>query len=241
MTDIFSDDPNKDYFSELVGEGKKFKDAAALAKAKVEADNFIEQLKRENAQMRQSISSEEKLDALLDQLKKLQAPSSGTTITSGNQPLESVPNQNPQTQTKALTVDEVQRLLDEREAKAREQQNLNFAVQKAKEAFGANAKTVIETKASELGMSYDDLVAEAKKRPQAFLKLIEANGPTSATRAPQTQINSAAAAKDSNGNVKNNAYYSKLRKEIGNAEFFKPAIQNEMERNAKLLGDAFWT
>jgi hypothetical protein len=239
MTDVF-EDQNKDYLTELVGEGKKFKDAAALAKAKVEADNFIEQLKRENANMRQTVSSGEKLDALLDQLKKLQPPSSGNTNTSGNPPLESNPNQNQSNSIKALTVEEVSKLLDDREVKAREQANLNFAVQKVKEAFGANSKSVVEAKASELGMTYESLLEQAKTHPQVFLKLVEANGPTNVAGAPKTQVNSAAT-KDANGNIKNNAYYAKLRKEMGNAEFFKPAIQNEMERNAKQLGDAFWT
>ncbi len=242
MTDLF-DDQNKDYLSELVGEGKKFKDAAALARAKAESDAFIEQLKRENAEMRKSLSSEAKIDALLDQLKNFQSQPGGSANSGSNQTHESSPNMNTSnnsTQPEALTVDAVQKLLDEREAKRREDQNLAMAVSKAKEAFGANAKSVIEAKASELGMSYDELIATAKTRPQAFLKLVEATAPVNTVNAPKTQINSAGT-KDPNGNIKNNSYYAKLRKELGNAEFFKPAIQNEMERMAKQLGDAFWT
>lgn len=243
MDDIFSDkeqnDPNKDYAAELIGDGKRYADVKVAAKALLDKDAFIERLKAENADMRKSISSEAKLDALLDQLKNINAPSSGNANSVSHQPHESVPQMNTQPQSEALTVDKVQRLLEEREAKQREDRNLSLAVQKAKEAFGANAKSVIEGKASELGMSYDELIEEAKKRPQAFLKLIEANGPVTMPNAPRTQVNTAPS-RDSNGNVKNNAYYSQLRKTLGNEKFFTPAIQNEMERNAKQLGEAFW-
>jgi hypothetical protein len=242
MTDIF-DDPNTDFATALIGEGKKYADVKLAAKALVDKDNFIEQLKRENAEMRKSMASEAKMDALLDQLKNLQSASSGNSSNGGNQPQESIPNQNPNTQTEALTTDRVYQIMEDRERQRREEQNLAIAVQKAKEAFGANAKSVIENKAAELGMSYEDLINEAKKRPQAFLKLVEANGPVGTTRAPQSQVNTAASV-DANGNTKNNAYYAKLRRELKaqgkEADFYKPAVQNEMMRNAQLLGDAFF-
>ena len=50
----------------LVGEGKKFKDADALARAAIEKDRFILQLQAENAQMRTSLKGEQKIDEFLD-------------------------------------------------------------------------------------------------------------------------------------------------------------------------------
>lgn len=47
------------YSERLVGEGKPFKDIEALAKGKMDADAFIEQLKNENAQMREAVASSE--------------------------------------------------------------------------------------------------------------------------------------------------------------------------------------
>ena len=41
-------DPDKDYFEELVGDDKPFKSPKDLARAKLESDKFIEQLKQEN-------------------------------------------------------------------------------------------------------------------------------------------------------------------------------------------------
>jgi hypothetical protein len=71
MTDLFTDDqttehsdkntPNQgsvagDTLAELVGEGKKFKTVEDLAKSKVQADQFIEQLKTESAEMRRRLT-----------------------------------------------------------------------------------------------------------------------------------------------------------------------------------------
>ena len=51
-----SSTPTTDALAELVGEGKKFKDIAALAVGKVESDKFIDRLKKEAADLLKSLN-----------------------------------------------------------------------------------------------------------------------------------------------------------------------------------------
>src|SRR6266480_323250 len=75
-------DPNKDYFTELTKEGGKFYDAdpkvaaQKVARGKVEADAYIETMKRMNDELRSDVlrlrednMSKESLKTYLDQLK----------------------------------------------------------------------------------------------------------------------------------------------------------------------------
>src|SRR5688572_12541162 len=90
MTDLFSgsnnepadsgDDNNQgSILEQLVGEGKKFADAEALAKCKAESDAFIETLKREQAELRRELDTRLSLEDFLDQQKA--TPAAGTPST----------------------------------------------------------------------------------------------------------------------------------------------------------------
>lgn len=230
-----------DYAAELIGEGKKYKDLSAAAKALIEKDRFIERLKAENAEARASLKGEAKMDEFLS---KLQQINSGTASTSANPQGETATNQNynnNETPSKALTVDEVQKLLEDRERAAAEKRNLEASIQMARDAFGANYKVVMTQKAEELGMSQEYLLNLAKTQPKAFAKLVEADAaPQGRTTAPSTSVNTAALNTKRAGE-KNNEYYKTLRKQIGDAEFFKPSIQNQLHKDAQRLGPAFFS
>src|SRR5690349_8192148 len=90
MSDIFTPvdvltNDSTDPFAELVGEGKKYADAAALAKAKKEADSFIEQIKRENAELRDRVASQATVDEIMTQIKQF-APKPPQPVEPDNQP-----------------------------------------------------------------------------------------------------------------------------------------------------------
>lgn len=241
---LFSDQENQTQADQLtveslVGEGKRYKDVDALVKAVVEKDLFIDKIKGENAELRGLVKGEAALEAFLTKIKPTGTPAEVTN--SGTPPSQSEANQmNQETnnQKPSLSLDEVQKLLDEREQKNRENANLAYAAEQARLAFGANAPAVLRAKAAELGMTEDELTAVARTKPQAFLKLVEAKPQAASGAMPRTQVNTASQVNTSN--VRNNTFYEKLRKEIGNDAFFKPKIQNEMFRDAKELGDAFY-
>lgn len=247
MTDnpLFSDQgntqtaPDQVTVESLVGEGKKYKDLPALVKAVLDKDQFIEQIKGENAELRGLVKGEAALEAFLTKIQPKAPPADATN--SGTPPSQSEANQmqNNNNNQKSLSLEDVQKLLDDQRSKDRENANLAYAAEQARLAFGANAPAVLKAKAQELGMTEDELTLIAKTKPQAFLKLVEAKPQANSGPAPRSSVNTAATA-TGQVNVKNNAYYQKLRKEIGNDAFFKPAVQNEMFRNAKELGDAFY-
>lgn len=236
------DDQNEgvDPAAELIGEGKKYKDLTAAAKALLEKDRFIERLKAENAEARGALRGEAKMDEFLEKLRAAQ--NSGTASTSVTTQGEPSTNQNPNNnETKALTVDEVQKLMDARERAAAEQRNLDASITKVREAFGANYKVVMTQKAEELGMTQEYLLNLAKTQPKAFAKLVEADvAPQGRASPPTSSVNTAALGNKRSGE-KNSAYYSALRKQIGDAEFFKPSIQNQLHKDAQRLGEAFFS
>ena len=237
-----SDQGEQDYAAELIGEGKKYKDQQAAAKALIEKDRFIERLKAEAAEARASLQGEAKMDAFLEKLRAAQ--NLGTASTSANQqgePSTSQNNTNNETPSKALTVDEVQKLLDERERSTAEQRNLNESIQKVKEAFGANYKVVMTQKAEELGMSQDYLYNLAKTQPKAFAKLVEADVPQQGRAAPPPNSMNTATFQGKRTGEKNSAYYANLRKQVGDAKFFQPSIQNQLHKDAQRLGEAFFS
>lgn len=239
--DNLPDQGEVDLAAELIGEGKKYKDQQAAAKALLEKDRFIERLKAENAEARASLKGEAKMDEFLEKLRA--ANNSGTASTSAHQQGEPSTNQNTnqETPSKSLSIDEVQKLLDEREKASREEANLAKSIQAVKQAFGANYRAVMTAKAEELGMSQEYLLNLAKTQPKAFAKLVEADVSGTGTTAPPPNSINTATFGNKRTNEKNSAYYSALRKQVGDAEFFKPSIQNQLHKDAQRLGPAFYS
>lgn len=231
-----------DHLADLVGEGKRYRDAQALAKAVKDKDEFIERLKKENATARSALRGEQKIDEFLDKLKTIKTPVAGATNQDGTNPdqkkHEPAPMNN-ETETKGLTAVEVEQILERREAARKAENNLREALELAKGAFGANFGATLKAKAEELGVSQEYITDVAKTSPQAFARLVGAQGGNKGSAGPAQTVVNSAALKDNKGNVKNSQYYKELRKKIGDAEFFKPQIQNEIFRQVKALGDAF--
>ena len=234
-------DDSIDLAAELIGEGKRYKTAQDAAKALLEKDKFIERLKAENAEARASLRGEQRMDEFLEKLK---AVTSGNASTQNTMSGETATNQNHNTNNnspKALTAEEVQEMLDKREREKQEAANLALAAQKVREAFGANHTAILQQKAAELGMTPEYLTNLAKAQPKAFLKLVEADQPVAGrVPPPTTSLNTNALATQKRGGERDQKYYSALRKQIGDAEFFKPQIQNQLHKDAERLKEAFF-
>lgn len=243
-----STDPNidneKDYATELIGDGKKYKTVQDAAKGLVEKDMFIERLKAEAAEARAALKGEQKMDEFFEKLKNVQTAATGnesTQVTSTGETATNQQNSNNNNNPKALTAEEVQELLEKRDREKQEAANLSLAVQKVKEAYGANYTAVMRQKAEELGMSPDYLTGLAKTQPKAFLKLVEAdNQNNQRTFSPTSSVNTTAMSGGKRTGERNNEYYRNLRKQVGDAEFFKPKIQNELHKDMLRLREAFF-
>lgn len=167
-------DPNKNYLEELVGEGKKFSDAEALAKGKAESDNYIKNLEARFDEFRtdyERVLEENKaapsLRELLDQLKTSQQRAPDRLPTQQLEEVKQQPSLNP---------DQFQSLfnetLEKHEVQKQQRQNFDTVQEKLAERFGSNAQSVLKQQAKELGLTPQRVNELAKESPQAFFRVM---------------------------------------------------------------------
>lgn len=216
-------------FEELVGEGKRYRDPDAAAKAIVEKDSFIEQLKREAAEMRTSLQKREQEAAFLDRLEALSRAKSPEL---GNPPPEDgTPN------ATAVTPEVVEQVIVAREAKKLAQTNLDTTVRKLQEVYGDDYKRHVAATARQIGMSTSDLTELASRSPEAFFRTVGLGQVQKKDAFDAPPRSAVSLSPNSRGEVKNYAYYAKIRAEKGEAAYFQPSVQNEMWSNLKTLGE----
>lgn len=246
MTDIFSD-PEKteedskstqgqeaaDHLTSLVGEGKKFKTVDDLARGKIEADNYIQQLTSEQKELREAYSElESQLKAgqtVEDVLRRMQE-SRGSE--DGNQSSDTI------------APEDILKLVDERLSKSKQEES-RYANQAEAQAailkhFNNNeqkAREFVQQEAKRLGMNPDDLREIGAQSPAAFTRLLGLSQPRATGPNFQSEVNSEA--QDSHGGERNNAYYSDLRKKLGH-KFWEPNIQQQRMRDRQALGERFY-
>lgn len=223
-------DPNRDYTTELVGEGKKFADVAALARAKVESDAFIARVLAEKRQLEEDLKTRVNMQEFLD---RVQTPVSAQT------PVPAVTIQ-PQASSPELTSDAIEKLVQQqivaREAETARSRNLLTVQGKLQEALGPNYSEQVKQRARDLGLDIQYFNDTAARSPQAFFELMGLNRPREelttlprGTSNPPVQV----------GNVRNFAFYNKMRKEAP-SQYHSQAVQKEMWEQAKKLGADFY-
>lgn len=182
MTDLFDTLPNlavvdetKDHFTELVGDGKKFKTPQELAKAKAFADAHITNLETSLTAMREELQKRKTAEDLINQMnlinQRREAPPSNLDDTRRVEPTD---GNDAQSLKSGLTPEDVERMFAERDSKRQQESNLNLTTQKLREAYGDDASKVLQAKATELGVDADYLRNLAKSTPSVFLSLFPA-------------------------------------------------------------------
>lgn len=180
MSDLFDPtnapqlDETKDYLTELVGDGKKFKDVKDLAKGKAFSDLHIQTLEKTLNQMREELQTRKTAEELINQIA-LTKPNANPDRTGDNLP----PDADAGKIKSGLTPEDVEKLFAEREGKQRRENNLATVSTKLTELYGDNAQSAVQAKAKELGLSGDYLRSMAQEAPNAFLALLQ--------KGPQTQ------------------------------------------------------
>jgi hypothetical protein len=230
MTDLFSGEAPEVRFEDLVGEGKKFRDPDAVAKKVIHADQHIERLEREQAELRAELAARQTVE---DMLNKLQKPApSEVPVT---------PRQEPGAKEEVNLSAEVQRLLQEERAKESRQKNIEAARKGLKDRFGPDYNQRLEKIAEEMSISKDFLTSIASTSPDGFFKLIDSvakpddNRPTT----PPTPSHDPLKMQQGVGR-KNNAYYQNLRKENPSL-YFSRKVQNEMHSEVMKQGASFYS
>jgi hypothetical protein len=231
--DIFNNNTPANPLETLVGDGKKFKSVEDLAAGKLEADEYIEQLKREQAEMREELN---RRLAVEDQLRVLEEQ---RRQSANNQEVKTPPASEP-----ALSKDDlvalVRQVNQEDQSTAQNSRNLQSVLDKLIDTYGDadKAKAAVAAKAEELGVSPQFLQEVAMKSPKAFLKQLDLDeqprstpAGTQSTVTPATLDRTVGAPKP--GTYK---YYENIRK-TDPATYFKPEVQTQLHKDAQAARD----
>lgn len=219
-------------FEDFVGEGKKYKTNDDAAKAIVEKDRFIEQLKSETADLRKELQSRPTVDRaqeILDRLETLRTPATERIEPTVSERV---------VETSGLTLDDVDRLLTEREKKRLATQNVEIVKAELTKLYGSDYSKVLKSLAEKLSVSDDFLSNTAATSPQAFLRLVTTEKAPTGFTAPASSVLTKDFSPTSGVNQKQ-SYYDKLR-ETDKKTYFSPAVQNQMYKDAIALKDEFY-
>jgi len=229
MSDIFTTEENKTptttSLEGLVGEGKKYVDVEALAKAYGEADGFINQLKTEGTGLREELDKRLSAEDVLSEVKS-EREELAKTIASAAE------NTTPQLDEEVLSK-LISKTVDQRDEQKVADTNIMQVDAKMKEVYGDKAKDVLATKAQELGLSIEYLAGVASKSPSAFFNVVGLSPDQSKVTTPSVTVGTTnteavekvmAASTIQPGTMK---YFEEIRK-ANPRKFFSPEIQNQL-------------
>lgn len=229
-----------DYYEQLVGEGKKFKDNEALARGKFEADQFIalqnkrmDELRADYLRLREEHQASASLKELVDQLatpkRNDEDRDSPKADDSDNRPAFD-PNQ-----LESL----FEKKIREHEVRSVEQRNFNEVRNKLKEMWGDKSSSLLKKQIDDLGLTVDDVNSLARKSPKAFFKTLgldqqnNNNGFEAPPRSNQRNDNFAPGTKQRTW-----SYYQEIKKSDPKL-YWDPKTQIQMQKDAIALGESF--
>ncbi len=218
-------------FEDLVGEGKKYKDQDAAVKAIIEKDSFIERLKSEQEQLRQELAARPAVDRSQEILDRLEALNRKEPVTERIQTTDTE-----RTEVKGLSIDDVERVLVERERRARAESNINSVKAKLQEQFGDKYGPALKSMAEKNGLSEKALNDLAAQSPQLVLNLMGTVKPEGLFTPPSSS--GSGDFTPSASGAQPLSYYLKLKATDKNAYFSKP-VQNQMYKDGMVLKEAF--
>lgn len=179
-------------FDQMVGEGKKFRNAESLAFGKLNADQHIENLTQELKELREknaALEAENKnrkdMETILEDLRNMKMTYSENATLSGVEPPTTV------------DVDSiVKRVKSEFDAESKAEvarKNATEAEQVLRNEFGQDYQNVVAKKVQELGLPLEAFVSTMATSPKAAFALLGINNKTATTPsvAPNT-INTSA-------------------------------------------------
>ncbi len=234
-------DPQRDYYSELVGEDKKFKTQQDLARAKLESDAFIERLKRENEGIRTDLNTRLTVEQLMD---KITATKDTPPPNSGNQS-----DNNGDGGSKNFSEEDIAKIVEQRISRSEtlriQEANLNQVRSALEQKYGPEFATHLKQTASTLGVGEEFLNDMAKNQPKAFLALVDREGPKTTQTNQNSLFTPTASAQipqppgfTPTGERKM-SYYEELKRK-DSALYWSPKVQNQMHQDALRLNEAFF-
>jgi hypothetical protein len=213
---------------QLVGEGKKYANMDELAKAYMNADQFIGQLKTETEGLRTELNQRVAAETLFEKIVQARPEPSPPVAAPKEDPPVGDPNQ-----TSVDLAQVVREQLLVREQEKTIQQNADEVTNRMIKEFGSEDKAhqVVLAKAQELGVSIEFLQDVAVKSPKAFYQTLGlTTTPTSVPSVSRGDVNTAALGTTSNGGASTygtKEYFDALRRD-NPSKYWTPAIQNQI-------------
>jgi hypothetical protein len=264
LSDIFENnesgvpaiDPDKDYFTELVGDDKQYKDTKAAGRALVEKENYIKQLEKEGAEARQELQARLSVEEALTKMQTSANDSANRKSKEdsgqGNSSQSSGGNGAENRSAKELSEADISNLVKEgmlaqkrEEATQTEEAlratNLTTVKTKLESEYGVGYSSKVQEKAKELGVTTQFLSEMGAREPNALFKLLDVGvTPKNIFEAepPRGRVNTSSMTVPNSG-VRNEEYYQKVRK-TNPKEFYSQAVQTQRHKDALKLGQAFF-
>lgn len=165
-------DETKNYFEDLVGEGRKFRDEKELAKSKVLGDLYIKDIVRQKDELANSYielkaqyDAQAKLVDLVDRIGDQKRTNNDDTLNV----IKNVPDN-------SIDLDSLdkrfEQLLSKREKVQIENENLKKSQKMLKEGLGDNYVNVIRSRIDDLDLSEEDVNTLAKRSPKTLARVL---------------------------------------------------------------------
>ena len=228
-------DPDKDYYTELVGEGRKFKDEKALARAKAESDEFIkmknkqfDQLSQDYLRLKADYDATAKLEEMLDKVR------------SSENREELPPNANKPGMDTSELKQFFKSELSSYEREKRSEENVKKARELARETLGSNWQSTLKNKMDDLELSEDETMAMMARSPKAFATAfgLQTKPQQQSFQAPPVSSGRPEFKPSGSNKERTWSYYQDLKKTNPQA-WLDPKIQTQMYQDAQRLGETF--
>jgi hypothetical protein len=243
LLDIEATPPQEpqDFYQELVGEGKKFRDQQELAKGKWQSDHYIktlemqkDELRRDYLKLKEDYEARAKLEEFIDQLHKQpsQQPAiSENTITAK----VDKPGLDSQ-QIESLVSSKIQ----EHETSKKQNDNFNSVRNRLKERLGSNYQDVLKQQIDELGITEEYANNLARDNPTVFYRMF---GLDTQVQQQNFQTPPRSTRISDNFNQKGSqkrtwSYYQDLKAKNPKI-YYDPKIAVQMDKDMQELGTAF--
>jgi hypothetical protein len=231
-------DQSKDYLAEYVGEGKKYKSPADLAKAYFHAESALrnrelrmDQIREDYVKLQAENAAKARLEDLIGQLDDRRKQPTSSEQPNANEVKR--PDFDPE-QLDSLVSNKIVEI----ETKRKQQENFNTVKAKLTERFGKNFQTVLKDHIDQLGLTEEDVNALARKSPAALFKTLglEDNRKETFNAPPRSNVQFRPKVESANKPL---SYWQDYRKKNPLA-YHDPKIAIQMDKDMQVLGEAFF-
>lgn len=225
---------NQSFVKRLVeAKGEQWGDPEMIAKGKLEADTYIEQLRKENEELKALAEKASTLEDIVAKIERKATEPTNVNAQSDQGGANDSETKNPVSEDDLQSL--VEKALTKREQEATATQNFQQVVSQLQDSYGDNMNEVVQKKAGELGLSVARLQEIAKESPTAFFSIV-GEKPKEFKNMTQGTIRTESVNTQPSGK-RNNKFYQELRK--SNPRQFNQ-LQDQMLKDRMQLGDAFY-